>query len=51
MTVNSWRYYGPQPRIPPKSPLGQAVFYTLNQWVKLNNYLLDGRLENNNDAI
>lgn len=37
------------PRIPPKSPLGQAVFYTLNQWEKLNNYLLDGRLENNNN--
>lgn len=40
-----------QPRIPPKSPLGQAVFYTLNQWVKLNNYLLDGRLENNNNRM
>lgn len=38
-----------QPRIPPKSPLGQAVSYTLNQWPKLNNYLRDGRLENNNN--
>lgn len=37
------------PRIPPKSPLGQAVFYTLNQWPKLINYLRDGRLENNNN--
>jgi transposase/uncharacterized coiled-coil protein SlyX len=39
------------PRIPPKSPLGQAVSYTLNQWTKLNNYLLDGRLENNNNRM
>jgi transposase len=37
------------PRIPPKSPLGQAVSYTLNQWAKLNHYLRDGRLENNNN--
>lgn len=37
------------PRIPPKSPLGQAVSYTLNQWHKLINYLRDGRLENNNN--
>ena len=40
-----------QPRILPKSPLGQAVSYTLNQWEKLNNYLLDGRLENNNNRM
>lgn len=39
------------PRIPPKSPLGQAVSYTINQWKKLNNYLLDGRLENNNNRM
>ncbi len=38
-----------QPRIPPKSLLGQAVAYTLNQWTKLMNYLKDGRLENNNN--
>lgn len=37
------------PRIPPKSPLGQAVSYTLNQWPKLIIYLRDGRLENNNN--
>lgn len=37
------------PRIPPKSPLGQAVSYTLNQWPKLLVYLQDGRLENNNN--
>lgn len=38
-----------QPRIPPKSLLGQAVAYTLNQWSKLITYLRDGRLENNNN--
>lgn len=37
------------PRIPPKSPLGLAVSYTLNQWPKLITYLEDGRLENNNN--
>lgn len=38
-----------QPQILPKSPLGQAVSYTLNQWTKLLTYLKDGRLENNNN--
>ncbi|HEX2548592.1 MAG TPA: IS66 family transposase [Gammaproteobacteria bacterium] len=38
-----------QPSIPPKSLLGQAVNYTLNQWPKLLTYLQDGRLENNNN--
>jgi len=38
-----------QPRTLPKSPLGQAVSYTLNQWPKLLTYLADGRLENNNN--
>jgi transposase len=38
-----------QIHIPPKSLLGQAVGYTLNQRSKLMNYLLDGRLENNNN--
>jgi len=33
----------------PKSPLGMAVAYTLNQWPKLLTYLKDGRLENNNN--
>lgn len=37
------------PRVLPKSPLGQAVSYTLNQWPKLITYLNDGRLENNNN--
>jgi transposase len=38
-----------QPNIPPKSLLGQAVTYALNQWPKLLTYLQDGRLENNNN--
>ena len=38
-----------QPRTLPKSPLGQAVSYTLNQWPKFLTYLEDGRLENNNN--
>jgi len=37
------------PRVLPKSPLGTAVSYTLNQWPKLLVYLNDGRLENNNN--
>jgi hypothetical protein len=38
-----------QPRIPPKSLLGQAVNYTLNQWPKFLTYLDDGRLEISNN--
>lgn len=35
----------------PKSKLGQAVTYSLNQWEKLNAFLLDGRLEIDNNRI
>jgi hypothetical protein len=38
-----------RPRVPPKSALGEAITYTLNQWPKLITYLQDGRLENNNN--
>lgn len=38
-----------QPKIPPKSLLGQAVSYTLNQWPKIITYLKDGRLEISNN--
>ena len=38
-----------QPKVPPKSTLGGAISYTLNQWPKLLVYLEDGRLENNNN--
>jgi len=33
----------------PKSTFGQAITYCLNQWDELNNYLLDGRLEIDNN--
>lgn len=36
-------------RCVPKSPLGMAVSYTLNQWSKLLTYLKDGRLEISNN--
>jgi transposase len=33
----------------PKSAFGQAITYCLNQWDDLNNFLLDGRLEIDNN--
>jgi transposase len=33
----------------PKSKLGEAIQYTINQWDYLKNYLLDGRLEIDNN--
>jgi hypothetical protein len=38
-----------QLKVPPKSPLGIAVFYSLNHWDALNIYLQDGRLEIDNN--
>jgi hypothetical protein len=38
-----------KPSIPPKSLLGQAVSYTLNQWPKILNYLQDARLDISNN--
>jgi transposase len=38
-----------QPTIPPKSLLGQAVKYALNQWSKMLNFLLDPRLDISNN--
>lgn len=38
-----------QLKVPPKSPLGTAVFYSLNHWDALNTYLQDGRLEIDNN--
>lgn len=38
-----------QPVIPPKSLLGEAVNYTLNQWSKLLMFLDDGRLDISNN--
>lgn len=33
----------------PKSKLGDAIQYTINQWDHLKNYILDGRLEFDNN--
>lgn len=38
-----------QLKVPPKSPLGAALFYTLTHWEALNIYLYDGRLEIDNN--
>jgi transposase len=38
-----------QGNVPPKSLLGQAISYTLNQWPKLINYLKDPRLDISNN--
>ena len=38
-----------QLNVPPKSPLGIAVFYALTHWDALNLYLNDGRLEIDNN--
>ncbi len=35
----------------PKSLMGKAIGYMLNQWSKLENYLLDGRLEIDNNLV
>ncbi|WP_315708219.1 IS66 family transposase [Brenneria uluponensis] len=39
-----------QPGVVPKSTLGKAVNYTLNQWMKLQTYLEDGRLSIDNNV-
>ena len=38
-----------QPHVPPKSLFGKAINYCLNQWEGLNNFLLDGRLDIDNN--
>ncbi|MCP4271846.1 MAG: IS66 family transposase [Gammaproteobacteria bacterium] len=35
----------------PRSPLGKAVTYALNHWTKLDTYLLEGKLEIDNNRI
>lgn len=35
----------------PKSPIGQAIGYALNQWQALNRYLEDGRLAIDNNLV
>lgn len=38
-----------QLKVPPKSSLGTALFYSLTHWESLNVYLKDGRLEIDNN--
>lgn len=38
-----------EPKVPPKSGLGKAITYCLNQWDKLVAFLEDGRLEIDNN--
>ncbi len=38
-----------QLKVPPKSPLGTALFYSLTHWQALNLFLYDGRLELDNN--
>jgi transposase len=45
---HAWLCYQ-QARILPRSPLGEAIAYTLNHWQALNNYLLEGYLEIDNN--
>ena len=40
-----------QKSIPPKSLLGKAVSYTVNQWPKLINYIKDGRITPDNNLV
>lgn len=39
-----------QPKVPPKSKLGDAIHYALNQWSTLVVYLSDGRLDIDNNS-
>ena len=38
-----------QLKVPPKNPVGTALFYSLTHWESLNTFLLDGRLELDNN--
>lgn len=44
----AWLKYQ-RPRVLPKSAFGQAIQYNLNQWDRLKVFLLDGRLEIDNN--
>jgi len=37
-------------QVPPKSMIGKAIGYTLNQWERLTGYLKDGMLSMDNNA-
>ena len=36
-------------KVPPKSPIGKAIYYSLTHWEALNHYLYDGRLQIDNN--
>ena len=38
-------------KVPPKSSLGKAITYALNQWPKMLNYLEDGRIKIDNNLV
>jgi len=46
--VYRWLTYR-QPKVVPKSPLGQAIAYALNNWRALTTFLEDGKLEIDNN--
>lgn len=46
--VYKWLKYH-QPKVVPKSPLGQAIAYALNNWRALGTFLADGKLEIDNN--
>lgn len=39
-----------KPKVPPKSPLAKAIYYTLNQWDPLIQYLKNGNIEIDNNV-
>ena len=40
-----------QPTVPPKTPLGRAITYAVNQWQSLQVYLTDGRIPIDNNGV
>jgi hypothetical protein len=38
------------PRVPPRSPLGKAIYYTVKRWTPLSRFLEDGAVEIDNTA-
>jgi transposase len=46
--IYRWLNYH-QPKVVPKSPLGQAIAYSLNNWRALGTFLADGKLEIDNN--
>lgn len=40
-----------QMQVPPKTPLGRAITYAINQWASLQVYLTDGRIPIDNNAV